>query len=123
MKGGKCATELATFRQTLGVEYDKNGVKTQRSTMSRYFLPAEERNSTDPGVLAKRDAIDEAGPPASTEMKAASGVALDLPTEERVERFGRPTLIEQFDSLAIEDFQQEFEGSSSTRRTASSPTS
>ena len=32
------------------------------------------------------------------------------PTEERVERFGRPTLIEQFDSLPIEDFQQEFEG-------------
>ena len=29
--------------------------------------------------------------------------------EERVERFGRPTLIEQFDSLPIEDFQQEFE--------------
>ena len=46
----------------------------------------------------------------TTDVKAASELALDLPTEERVERFGRPTLIEQFDSLPIEDFQQEFEG-------------
>ena len=46
----------------------------------------------------------------TTDVKAASQLALDLPTEERVERFGRPTLIEQFDSLPIEDFQQEFEG-------------
>jgi phage FluMu gp28-like protein len=46
----------------------------------------------------------------STDVRAASEVALDLPTEERVERFGRPTLIEQFDSLPLEDFQQEFEG-------------
>jgi phage FluMu gp28-like protein len=43
-------------------------------------------------------------------VRTASGVALDLPTEERVARFGRPTLIEQFDSLPLEDFQQEFEG-------------
>jgi len=46
----------------------------------------------------------------TTDVRAASDLALDLPTEERVERFGRPTLIEQFDSLPIEDFQQEFEG-------------
>jgi len=46
----------------------------------------------------------------STDVRTASGVALDLPTEERVARFGRPTLIEQFDSLPLEDFQQEFEG-------------
>jgi hypothetical protein len=34
----------------------------------------------------------------TTDVRAASELALDLPTEERVERFGRPTLIEQFDS-------------------------
>lgn len=33
-----------------------------------------------------------------------------MPTEERVSVFGRPTLIEQLDSLPLDDFQQEFEG-------------
>jgi len=46
----------------------------------------------------------------TAEVKTASQLALDLPTRQRVERFGRPALIEQFDSLPIEDFQQEFEG-------------
>ncbi|MCL2726532.1 MAG: terminase family protein [Polyangiaceae bacterium] len=45
------------------------------------------------------------------DVRAASENALDLPTEERVARFGRPTLVEQFDSLPLEDFQQEFENS------------
>jgi len=44
------------------------------------------------------------------DVAAAGRAAADLPTEERVARFGRPTLIEQFDSLPLEDFQQEFEG-------------
>jgi phage FluMu gp28-like protein len=35
--------------------------------------------------------------------------APDLPTEERVARFGLPTIQEQFDSLALDDFQQELE--------------
>jgi phage FluMu gp28-like protein/intein/homing endonuclease len=43
------------------------------------------------------------------DVKRASEIALDLPTEERVEKFGSQTLIEQFDSLPLEDFQQEFE--------------
>lgn len=47
----------------------------------------------------------------SADVKTAAAEAPDLPTEERVARFGRPTLIEQFDSLPLEDFQQEFEGS------------
>ena len=33
-----------------------------------------------------------------------------MPTEERVERFGRPAIVEQFDSLDLDDFQQELEG-------------
>lgn len=36
--------------------------------------------------------------------------APDMPTEERVERFGRPAIVEQFDSLDLDDFQQELEG-------------
>ena len=32
-----------------------------------------------------------------------------LPTEDRVRRFGRAGIVEQFDSLPLEDFQQEFE--------------
>lgn len=43
------------------------------------------------------------------DVKRAAAEAPDMPTEERVARFGRPTLIEQFDSLPLEDFQQEFE--------------
>ena len=35
--------------------------------------------------------------------------APDLPTEERVARFGLSTIQEQFDSLALDDFQQELE--------------
>lgn len=46
----------------------------------------------------------------SADVKAAAVAAPDMPTEERVAKFGRPTLIEQFDSLPVEDFQQEFEG-------------
>jgi len=44
------------------------------------------------------------------DVRAASALAPDMPTEQRVERFGRPTLIEQFDSLPLEDFEQEFCG-------------
>lgn len=32
-----------------------------------------------------------------------------MPTEERVERFGRALIVEQFDSLPLHDFQQELE--------------
>ncbi len=32
-----------------------------------------------------------------------------MPTEERVATFGKPGIVEQFDSLILEDFQQEFE--------------
>jgi phage FluMu gp28-like protein len=39
----------------------------------------------------------------------AATEAEDMPTEERVARFARSALIEQFDSLPLEDFQQEFE--------------
>lgn len=38
----------------------------------------------------------------------ADGIA-DMPTIERVHKWGTETLIEQFDSLLLEDFQQEFE--------------
>jgi hypothetical protein len=37
-------------------------------------------------------------------------LSIEATVHKMVERFGRPTLIEQFDSLPIEDFQQEFEG-------------
>ncbi|MGN6110851.1 MAG: terminase large subunit domain-containing protein [Kofleriaceae bacterium] len=43
------------------------------------------------------------------DVKRAAVEAPSMPTEERVARFGRPALIEQFDSLLIDDFQQEFE--------------
>ncbi|MEO1338694.1 MAG: hypothetical protein AAFV29_23825, partial [Myxococcota bacterium] len=36
--------------------------------------------------------------------------ATTMSTEERVARFGLPPIVEQFDSLPLEDFQQEFEG-------------
>ena len=59
----------------------------------------------------------------TTDVKAASR-ARPRPAHGGARRaLRRPTLIEQFDLLPIEDFQQEFEGRSSTRRTASSPTS
>jgi phage FluMu gp28-like protein len=41
--------------------------------------------------------------------KRASVEAPSMTTEQRVERFGKPTIVEQFDSLSIEDFQQELE--------------
>jgi hypothetical protein len=40
--------------------------------------------------------------------RAASEAPL-MPTEQRVETFGRPEIVEQLDSLPLEDFQQEFE--------------
>ena len=44
------------------------------------------------------------------DTRAAAAQSEHLSTEERVMRFGRPDLIEQFDSLPLDDFQQEFEG-------------
>lgn len=44
------------------------------------------------------------------DVTEAAKLAPFMPTEERVVQFGRPTLLEQFDSLPLEDFQQEFEG-------------
>lgn len=44
-----------------------------------------------------------------TDTKRAAVEAPALSTEERVQTFGKPNLIEQFDSLPIEDFQQELE--------------
>lgn len=46
----------------------------------------------------------------SNDIERAAVEAPLLPTEERVARFGRPTIVEQFDSLPLEDFQQELEG-------------
>ena len=43
------------------------------------------------------------------DVKTAARIASHLSTEERVERFGRAAIIEQFDSLPLEDFQQELE--------------
>jgi hypothetical protein len=43
------------------------------------------------------------------DVRTAADEAPNLPSAERVARFGRPTLAEQFDSLPLEDFQQEFE--------------
>lgn len=45
----------------------------------------------------------------TTDVKAAAVMAPDLPTEDRVARFGKPAIVEQFDSLPLEDFKQEFE--------------
>ena len=45
----------------------------------------------------------------STDVQRAAAEAPHLPTEERVARFGRQTIVEQLDSLPLEDFQQEFE--------------
>ncbi len=41
--------------------------------------------------------------------KRAATEAPSMPTEERVATFGKPAIVEQFDSLALEDFQQELE--------------
>ena len=43
----------------------------------------------------------------------AAREASDMPTEERVARFGNADIIQQFESLALEDFQQELKISSS----------
>ncbi|MGE0322274.1 MAG: terminase family protein [Polyangiaceae bacterium] len=43
------------------------------------------------------------------DVAEAAKIAPHLPTEERVAVFGRPTIVEQFDSLPLEDFQQELE--------------
>src|SRR5690606_23943672 len=43
------------------------------------------------------------------DLARAQREAPDLPTEERVARFGTQSIIEQLDSLPLEDFQQEFE--------------
>jgi len=45
----------------------------------------------------------------SSDIEQAAMEAPLLPTEERVARFGRPTIVEQFDSLPLDDFQQELE--------------
>ena len=45
------------------------------------------------------------------DVKRAAELASDMTTEERVETFGTPAIVEQLDSLPIEDFQQEFETS------------
>jgi phage FluMu gp28-like protein len=44
-----------------------------------------------------------------TDVKTAARDAPSMPTEERVARFGNTKIIEQFESLALEDFEQEFE--------------
>jgi len=43
------------------------------------------------------------------DVKQAAEYASDMTTEERVHRFGTPAIVQQLDSLPIEDFQQEFE--------------
>jgi phage FluMu gp28-like protein len=44
-----------------------------------------------------------------TDVRRAALEAPKLTTEERVRRYGKPGIIEQFESLLLEDFQQEFE--------------
>jgi hypothetical protein len=44
-----------------------------------------------------------------TDVPRAAKEAPGMSTEERVRTFGTPAVIEQFDSLPLEDFQQEFE--------------
>ncbi|MFH0900024.1 MAG: hypothetical protein V2A73_05285 [Pseudomonadota bacterium] len=44
-----------------------------------------------------------------TDVTRAAAEAPSLDTAERVARFGRETIVEQFDSLDLSDFQQEFE--------------
>jgi hypothetical protein len=41
------------------------------------------------------------------DLDRAAIEAPEMTTVERVERFGRPEIEEQFDSLSLEDFQQE----------------
>ena len=42
------------------------------------------------------------------DVKRAAVEAPDLSTEEAIAAFGRPSIIEQFDSLPLDDFEQEF---------------
>jgi phage FluMu gp28-like protein len=42
------------------------------------------------------------------DVKTAAEEAPGMPTEEAVRRFGMPALIEVFDSMALDDFEQEF---------------
>jgi hypothetical protein len=44
------------------------------------------------------------------DVKRAAALAPTMPTEERVATFGRQQVVEQLDSLPLDDFQQEFEG-------------
>jgi phage FluMu gp28-like protein len=44
-----------------------------------------------------------------TDTRRAGSEAPDMPTNERVARFGNTDIVQQFESLAVEDFQQEFE--------------
>ncbi len=43
------------------------------------------------------------------DVEAAAREAPGFETEERVGRFGKTAIVEQFDSMALEDFQQEYE--------------
>ena len=43
-----------------------------------------------------------------TDTTRAAAEAPDMPTEESVARFGNPDIVQQFESLALEDFEQEF---------------
>jgi phage FluMu gp28-like protein len=43
------------------------------------------------------------------DVRRAAREAPTMTTEERVQTFGRPPILEQFDSLGLEDFQQELE--------------
>ena len=47
----------------------------------------------------------------STDVERALREAPAMDTAERVEAFGRPPIVEQFDSLELGEFQQEFEAS------------
>lgn len=44
-----------------------------------------------------------------TDVEKASRIAHLMSTEDRVARFGKPGIVEQFDSLLLDDFKQEFE--------------
>jgi phage FluMu gp28-like protein len=43
------------------------------------------------------------------DVRRAAVEAPDMPTEDRVRQFGTPAIVQQLDSLPLEDFQQEFE--------------
>jgi len=52
-----------------------------------------------------------------TDVNAAATAAPTLPTAERVHRFGTVDIQQQLETLAVEDFQQEFEGCGSFEST------